>query len=57
MKKCNNQQNNVEKKHHDLIKVEELNERENLFLKLIIEEYINTAIPIGSNFLLEHNKQ
>lgn len=59
MKKCNQQPKitNSSKKHHDLIKVEGLTERENLFLKLIVEEYINTAIPIGSNFLLEHNKQ
>ncbi|MBQ5543413.1 MAG: heat-inducible transcriptional repressor HrcA [Mycoplasmataceae bacterium] len=53
MKKC---------KSNDLIKKEiinktnDLNEREKLFLRIIVEEYINTANPVGSIFLLQTNK-
>ena len=53
MKKC---------KSNDLIKKEiinktnDLSEREKLFLRIIVEEYINTANPVGSIFLLQTNK-
>lgn len=50
MKKCNNLPKKYEENQH-------LTDRERLILKLIIEEYINTANPVGSNFLLQNNNQ
>ncbi len=52
MKKCNNKKTIIAKNTVS----NSLNEREQLFLKLIVDEYIDTATPIGSNFLLQSNK-
>lgn len=48
MKKCNN----LPKK----ISPNNLTDREKLILKLIVEEYINSATPVGSNVLIKNNK-
>ena len=55
MKKCN--QKNSLINNETINKDDDLNDREKLFLRLIVEEYINTANPVGSIFLLQTNKE